>query len=305
MPFFSIIIPTYNRENFLSKAINSVLNQTFEDWELIIVDDGSTDNTRILIADYIKLDQRIKYKYQDNQERSAARNQGIELAIGEYICFLDSDDYYLNTRLTQLKFEIEKCKTKQALFFTDLIIDTEGKKIESIYNVEKLENKYDWLIKHIITSQQVCCTSTILKLNKFNINLSVGEDIELWMRIIVNNDIIYLKNNLTVVIVDHENRTVGNNKPEAYIKHIATFKFIKSIYNKSFSSSSIIDLLIHDGLMGLARSYSLTNQNSKMVLTLIRTLKYSISRSVKEKFILLVTSFVIFRPFIKLYKFFR
>jgi len=104
-PFFSIIVPTYNRAHLISKAIESVIAQSFVNWELIIVDDGSTDKTMDLIASYQEKDTRIRYIYQENAERSAARNNGIDHAKGEYICFLDSDDYYLkknlNTFITQ------------------------------------------------------------------------------------------------------------------------------------------------------------------------------------------------------------
>src|SRR5690554_3168461 len=93
-PLFSIVIPTFNRASYITKAIESVINQTINDWELIIIDDGSSDNTFEVIKPYL-LDQRIKYQYQINQERSIARNNAVKISLGEYICFLDSDDYYL------------------------------------------------------------------------------------------------------------------------------------------------------------------------------------------------------------------
>ena len=95
--FFSVIIPTYNRAGLIGKAIDSVLAQTFADWELLIIDDGSTDNTRQIVEAYT--DRRVKYIYQENAERSAARNNGVAQAAGKYICFLDSDDYCLPDRL--------------------------------------------------------------------------------------------------------------------------------------------------------------------------------------------------------------
>lgn len=91
MLHFSVIIPTYNRASMLPKAIESVLAQTYPNWELIIVDDGSTDNTKELVANFIEKDGRIKYIYQENAERSAARNNGIKNAKGEYICFLEQN----------------------------------------------------------------------------------------------------------------------------------------------------------------------------------------------------------------------
>ena len=82
-PFFSIIIPTYNRAHLISKAIESVIAQTFENWELIIVDDGSTDETKDLILSYQNKVARIRYIYQQNAERSAARNNGIDKSKGK------------------------------------------------------------------------------------------------------------------------------------------------------------------------------------------------------------------------------
>lgn len=96
-PLFSVIIPTYNRANFLKRAIDSVLVQTFKDFELIIVDDGSTDNTKELINLYS--DSRIKYIYKKNGGLNSARNKGLENANGRYIAFCDSDDSWLPLKL--------------------------------------------------------------------------------------------------------------------------------------------------------------------------------------------------------------
>src|SRR5687767_3103747 len=96
-PFFSIIVPTHNRASLIHTPIESVLRQTFSDWELIMVDDGSTDNTKQVIASYT--DPRIRYIHQQDLERSAARNNGIAQAKGQYICFLDDDDYYFPEHL--------------------------------------------------------------------------------------------------------------------------------------------------------------------------------------------------------------
>ena len=98
----SIILPTYNRIHLLRETLNSIFYQNFENWECIIVDDGSTDNTKEISENWMYIDKRFKYIYQQNAERSAARNHGIENAIGEWICFLDSDDYYLENRLKNL-----------------------------------------------------------------------------------------------------------------------------------------------------------------------------------------------------------
>ena len=91
MPFFSIIIPTYNRAHILGEAVDAVISQSFSDWELIIADDGSTDDTEKIIGGYLK-DARIVYQTQLNRGDCAARNLGMLLANGEYLIFLDSDD---------------------------------------------------------------------------------------------------------------------------------------------------------------------------------------------------------------------
>ena len=113
-PLFSIIIPTYNRAHLLSIAIQSVLDQTFDDWELIVVDDGSTDDTKKVVEKFER--EGVRYVYQENKELSAARNTGIRAAFGSYICFLDDDDYYLPTHLFELSKEILK-KNQPIAFF--------------------------------------------------------------------------------------------------------------------------------------------------------------------------------------------
>ncbi len=93
-PFFSVVITTYNRANLLKKALFSLMEQTEKDWEAIIVDDGSTDETVSLIKPYLENDNRIKYIYQENGGYVMAKNTGIFLAKGKFITFLDSDDEY-------------------------------------------------------------------------------------------------------------------------------------------------------------------------------------------------------------------
>jgi glycosyltransferase involved in cell wall biosynthesis len=98
MPEVSVIIPTYNYGRFLGTAIKSVLGQTFQDLELIVVDDGSTDNTREVVAQF-ESDQRVRYLFQTNRGDPAARNAGISIASGPYLAFLDSDDYWMPPKL--------------------------------------------------------------------------------------------------------------------------------------------------------------------------------------------------------------
>lgn len=91
-PLVSIIIPVYNRSDLLPRAIDSILNQTYSNWELLVIDDGSTDNTVDIIRQYAAQDKRIRLLMQSHQGASCARNLGLENAQGKYIAYLDSDD---------------------------------------------------------------------------------------------------------------------------------------------------------------------------------------------------------------------
>ena len=142
-PYFSVIIPTYNRATFISKTIESVLNQTFDDFELLIIDDGSTDNTREIINEY--KDSRIRYIYQDNKERGSARNNGIHNSMGTYITFLDSDDLFMYIHLETVYSNLKNNKFP-VLFHQDYkILDLNGN--EKMFKHHKVVNP----IKELLT----------------------------------------------------------------------------------------------------------------------------------------------------------
>lgn len=100
---FSIIIPTYNYGDFLAAAIQSVLAQPNKNYELIIIDDGSADNTEATVRKFVKHNPFVRYIKQNNQGTATARNQGIQLAIGDYLLFLDADDRLSPTALSHLQ----------------------------------------------------------------------------------------------------------------------------------------------------------------------------------------------------------
>lgn len=125
-PVVSIIIPAFNAEKFIAETIQSVLAQTYSSWELIIVDDGSTDNTANIIKTFFQND-RIRYCYQPNAGVSAARNKGIELSKGEYLAFLDADDLWHNQNI-ELKISTLKKNSSIGWVFGDMdYIDANNK----------------------------------------------------------------------------------------------------------------------------------------------------------------------------------
>ena len=106
MPKISVIVPVYNTEKYLPDCLNSVLQQTFSDWEAICVNDGSLDNCEKILTQYAQKDKRIRVFSQDNQGVSAARNLALDHAKGDYICFLDSDDELAPTFLEKMYHQI-------------------------------------------------------------------------------------------------------------------------------------------------------------------------------------------------------
>ena len=207
-PDFSIIIPSYNRASFLMKAIQSVLNQTHTNFELIVVDDGSTDNTRELIEN--STDPRLKYIFQQNAERAAARNKGAQLAIGKYITFFDSDDLLFSNHLAEAQKFVDLHQGIECFHQGYQIRNTVTGK------VKKVTNKKETCNAKLIEGNGLSCNGVFLrndiaKSNLFNENrnLSGLEDWELWLRIAVSFPI-YSNPVITSEIIDHNDRSVVN-----------------------------------------------------------------------------------------------
>ena len=124
----SIIIPVYNSVQFLERCVNCVANQTYKEWELILIDDGSTDGSEILCDEYAKEEARIKVYHQLNKGASLARKKGIELARGEYLTFVDSDDIVEDDYLERLVESLQKFHVKIAA--CDQVKHIEGEDVQ-------------------------------------------------------------------------------------------------------------------------------------------------------------------------------
>jgi glycosyltransferase involved in cell wall biosynthesis len=141
----SIIIPTYNAEKYISETIQSVLNQTYTDWELIVVDDGSTDYTAKIVKAFCEKEKRINYFYKENSGVSDTRNFGMGKAKGNYFALLDADDVWGKENLHE-KIEILKKKKNTDWIFSDLVEFEEDKK-ESVKKIQKTDNCLESLLK--------------------------------------------------------------------------------------------------------------------------------------------------------------
>lgn len=129
--FISVIIPVYNVENYLRKSINSILEQTYKNYELILIDDGSTDSSGKICDEYANKYECIKVFHQKNAGLSAARNKGIDVSSGNYICFLDSDDWYSNNALEEFVRLVNNYKSDISIINVFNTVD------------EKTEHKYE------------------------------------------------------------------------------------------------------------------------------------------------------------------
>ncbi|MCR4337151.1 MAG: glycosyltransferase [Candidatus Omnitrophica bacterium] len=203
MPRVSIITPTFNQAKFLPETMDSVLQQTFQDFEHIIIDDGSTDNTRRIVEEYQKkYPSKIKYIAQKNAGPACARNRGIEEAKGEYIAFLDSDDLWAPTRLEE-GVKILDAQPTIVLVHGEIIrIDEDGKILK------KLNRNPAGLSGHIFKSlllrkAHIACLTvlarrdSLIEVGGFDEKIgNVAEDRDLWLRMTKNYPVTFVQKHL-------------------------------------------------------------------------------------------------------------
>jgi glycosyltransferase involved in cell wall biosynthesis/SAM-dependent methyltransferase len=231
-PLISVIIPVYNGSKYIQQAIDSVLNQTYTNYEIIVIDDGSTDGTREKLQPYRS---KIRYLYQENQGSAAARNLGIELAKGELIAFLDSDDYWY----TPEKLE------KQVAYFNEnpslgcintgwRIVDGAGQHIKTVqpwHKAPKLDLE-TWLRKKCVrTSAMVFRKEWLEKVGGFDEELRQSHDVDLMLRLsLMGCETVWLKEE-TVCYRQHEENTTKNSLKQA--------KYVQAVLDKFFSRDDL------------------------------------------------------------------
>lgn len=213
MPFFSIIIPTYNRADFIYNTIHSVLNQTFQDFEILIVDNCSTDNTQEIVS---KIDDsRIQFFINDqNFDRSYSRNRGIHLAKGNFITLLDSDDLMVKSCLQDAYDSILKYPSI-SLFHCDYMIqDIVTNKVLSTSSNHKQLFKlpiHNILYGNYISCNGVFVKNEILKSNLFDDTpIMIGsEDWDIWIRAVDKVEKIIHIPITNIILNEHPNRTMN------------------------------------------------------------------------------------------------
>ncbi len=204
-PFFTIVIPTYNRAHLIGKTLESVLAQTYTNFEVIVVDDGSKDDTCQVVGKFI--DQRIQYYLKENGERAAARNFGVQKAKGEYINFFDSDDLMYTNHL-ETAFRIIESKMPSWFHLGYDFKDADGNWLKSFTSFE-MNIKEEIIFDNRLSCNGVFLQKEIALNNPFHENrvLASSEDWELWIRLLSQQTFVF-DNTVTSTVVNHDSRSL-------------------------------------------------------------------------------------------------
>jgi GalNAc5-diNAcBac-PP-undecaprenol beta-1,3-glucosyltransferase len=211
-PFFSIVIPVYNRSALLQETVKSIHAQTFSSYEIIIVDDGSTDGSGPEIDRLYGNVSNIVIIHQPNQERGASRNNGFKKATGEYVIFLDSDDLLLPVHLEVLYNKIQDLNNPDFIS-TKYDFLRNGKRVRSIIS-DSAEGYYDY--RFFLNGNPYGCNVCVRRLNEKlclfeeDRRYSIKED---WLFFLENlqGQKIYLIDQVTLLMVDHDERSMRQN----------------------------------------------------------------------------------------------
>ena len=239
MPRFSVIIPVYNKEKQLSKTIESVIKQRFEDFELIVVNDGATDTSEAIIKSFT--DPRIHYIKQENQGVSVARNTGIKAANADYIALLDADDIWKENYLEKINALIDGYP-KQHVFAAVCTIESRGKMYKPTYSIANLSPNKSYVVSYftssyintILTSSSTVVHKDVFEtIGHYNPTLRSGEDTDLWIRLGLAYTVVFL--NTPLATYRFEATSLSNSPKQVkkaldldcYEKHIASHKGLK------------------------------------------------------------------------------
>ncbi len=183
-PMVSVVMATFDRADLILQAIDSVLKQSFSDLELIVIDDGSTDNTQALIEEKYKNEPRLRYVYQENTGQSGARNHGLTYAVGNYICFIDSDNLWLPNKL-EVQLKVFASNPDVDIVYGDIItIDETGKELHR-NNMRRLSG---YIAGDLMKDNFVSMNTALARRECFETlggmsgQVAVADDYDLWLR---------------------------------------------------------------------------------------------------------------------------
>ena len=182
-PLVSVIMPAYNAEQFIEEAIDSVISQTVSDWELIVIDDGSSDCTQEIITKFTEEDARVHLIInEENMGVAKTRNRGLDICCGEYVALLDSDDYWEPQMLEKMIARAEQTRA-DIIYCSYALVDEKGRKLCNDFIVPTSTTFEESIVRSVITCSTVLITSELAKSNRFPTNM-YHEDIALWFQIL-------------------------------------------------------------------------------------------------------------------------
>jgi len=231
MPFFSVVIPTYNRAGFIKDTVRSVFDQSFKDVEILIIDDGSTDQTEDVVKTLAKDSPEIRYFKTQNQERGAARNYGLKQAKGKYVVFLDSDDKLKNEALLTLEKAIISNQYPEYIAGKFELISSKGQRINtSISKVKEGIKSYRDFLKGNILACNFAVKRENPTLKPFQEDRSYS-GMEDWIFLVENlrQSKMVLIDNYLIEMNDHEDRSMANNQLMIDKKLTASDWIIKNV----------------------------------------------------------------------------
>lgn len=182
-PLVSVIMPAYNAEAFIREAISSVLKQSESDWELLVIDDGSQDNTRAIVSDFAQRDARINLIVNEsNMGVAKTRNRGLDIFRGKYVALLDSDDYWEPQMLEKMIARAEETGA-DIVYCSYAIVDEQGNKACNDFIVPPETRFEDSIVRNVISCSTALLTADLAKNNRFPTNM-YHEDTAMWFQIL-------------------------------------------------------------------------------------------------------------------------
>lgn len=241
-PLVTIYMPTHNRSDLLSRAIESVQAQTYSDFELIIVDDCSTDNTEAVVQAYKDKDSRIKYiKNSENLGACISRNKAIRAAQGEFVTGLDDDDYFLPERLERFIEAWHLLPEDKALVFSDYYYRINNKLVEGD-NYRKLHKskkivKKDMMIRNFIGTQIFTEKKIIQNVSLFDERLNMWQDYEFFYRMLDIGSAYFIRGKTYVIDQDHNLGRISEAKAD---KLILTYNYFCKKHKLAYIDRNLV-----------------------------------------------------------------
>ena len=242
-PAISVIVPVYNKEPYLHRCIDSILSQTFTDFELLLIDDGSTDRSGEICDAYAGKDKRVRVFHKENGGVSSARNKGIQKANGEWIIFLDADDYFLLDALRLLLDVALKNKTK--ISAANFYVEKDNKRYgqcEGRDRIVKNNFRSCYFMTCYLRTGTVLFHSSVIYRFSFDESLCRYEDIKLWLEIMREQKIAYTSE--CVFVYSENSRCLSLPVKDISKDYIFSMSFTK----KDFWEKMILASLLRQGL---------------------------------------------------------